>query len=62
MLPDGVVYHASWIDARNGRCFQTMEAPNREALEPWIAAWSDLVDFEVVPVLTSSEFWARVSE
>jgi len=60
MLPEKVVYHASWIDARNARCFQIMEAPDRESLEPWIAAWADLVEFEVVPVKTSAEFWATV--
>ena len=59
MLPEGVIYHASWIDADNARCFQIMEAPNRESLDPWISAWNDLVNFEVVPVQTSAEFWAR---
>jgi Protein of unknown function (DUF3303) len=58
MLPEGLIYHASWIDSRNSRCFQIMEAPDRESLNPWIAAWNDLVDFEVVPVQTSAEFWA----
>jgi Protein of unknown function (DUF3303) len=57
MLPENVVYLASWIDAQNARCFQIMEAPDRKSLEPWIAAWADLVDFEVVPVQTSAEFW-----
>ncbi len=60
MLPENVVYHASWIDAQNSRCFQIMESPNREALDPWITAWNDLVDFEVVRVQTSAEFWATV--
>ena len=60
MLPEGVVYLASWIDSPNCRCFQIMEASDREALDPWIAAWNDLVDFEVVPVQTSAEFWATV--
>ena len=60
MLPEAIVYHASWIDAQNARCFQVMEAPDRESLEPWIAAWSDLVDFEVVAVETSAEFWTKV--
>jgi hypothetical protein len=59
MLPVGVSYHASWIDAQNGRCFQIMEAPDRESLDPWIAAWDDLVDFDVVPVQTSADFWPR---
>jgi hypothetical protein len=36
-----------------------MEAPGEEALRPWLAAWSDLTDFEVVPVVTSAQFWAK---
>jgi hypothetical protein len=60
MLPAGVLYYTSWIDPENARCFQVMEAPDRESLEPWIAAWNDLVDFEVVPVQTSAEYWATV--
>jgi hypothetical protein len=57
MLPDGVTYHGSWIDPDRGRCFQVMEADGAAPLEPWISAWSDIVDFEVVPVLTSADFW-----
>jgi hypothetical protein len=30
MLPEGVVYLASWIDSPNSRCFQIMEASDRE--------------------------------
>jgi Protein of unknown function (DUF3303) len=59
MLPDGVTYEASWLDEAGTQCFQVMGAPDRATLDMWIACWSDLVDFEVVPVLTSSEFWAR---
>jgi hypothetical protein len=59
MLPDGVTYHASWVDSTGSRCFQIMEAANRESLEPWIARWNDLVDFEVIPVLTSADFWPK---
>ena len=58
MMPEVVIYHASWIDAPNSRCFQIMEAPDRESLNPWIAAWKDVVEFEVIPVQTSAEFWA----
>ena len=58
MLPDGVAYHASWVDPTGNRCFQIMEASNRESLDAWITRWNDLVDFEVIPVLTSADFWA----
>jgi len=57
MLPEGVVYHASWMDAAGSRCFQLMEAPDLASLGLWTDRWADLVDFEIVPVLTSAEFW-----
>jgi hypothetical protein len=59
MLPVGVVYHVSWVDATGGRCFQIMEAERAELLAEWVVRWEDLVEFEVVPVVTSAEFWAK---
>ena len=61
MLPAGVTYHASWVDATGTRCFQVMESPRAESLDPWIERWRDLIDFEVVPVLTSTDFWSARS-
>jgi uncharacterized protein DUF3303 len=58
MMPDDVTYHASWLDMTGATCFQVMEAPCLESLQGWIRNWQDLVDFEVIPVLTSVEFWA----
>ena len=58
MLPDSVTYHASWIETAGARCFQIVEAPALESLSSWITAWDDLIDFEVVPVLTSADFWS----
>jgi len=57
MLPEGVAYHASWVDAAGARCYQVMEAPNAELLNEWVSRWEDLVEFEIVPVVTSAEFW-----
>ena len=59
MLPEGVTYLASWVDPTQGRCFQLMEAPDAELLRLWASRWDDLVDFEVIPVVTSSEFWTH---
>ncbi|MFZ0039031.1 MAG: DUF3303 family protein [Candidatus Acidiferrales bacterium] len=59
MLPEGVAYHASWVDADGTRCFQIMEAPHAKSLNAWIARWQDLIDFEIVPVQTSADFWAK---
>ena len=57
LLPAGVTYHASWIDPKTQRCFQLMEAPSRNALDPWARAWIDLMELDIVPVVTSAEFW-----
>ncbi|OLB85514.1 MAG: hypothetical protein DMG86_18720 [Acidobacteria bacterium] len=59
MLPEDVSYHASWVDSEGARCFQLMEAPHPELLKVWVARWSDLIDFEIVPVITSGEFWSK---
>jgi hypothetical protein len=59
MMPEGLEYHASWVDARRMRCFQVMEAPSMESLQVWVANWQDLVDFEIVPVQTSADFWSQ---
>ena len=59
MLPDGVVYHASWVEPSGARCFQIMEAPHPELLDARVRHWSDLIDFEIVPVVTSADFWSK---
>ena len=54
-MPDGLSYVDSWVDATFGRCFQLMECDDLSLLMTWISRWSDLIDFEVVPVVTSAE-------
>ncbi len=60
MIPEnsGVEYVASWMLPGGAGCFQVMRAPSAAALEGWLANWRDLVDFEVVEVQESKEFWA----
>ena len=60
MMPDGLKYVASWIEPNLTRCFQVMEWDDDEALEAWKSHWTDLMEFEVVPVLTSAEVQARM--
>lgn len=55
MAPEGLRYLSSWVDRRLERCFQLMETEDESLLRTWIAAWQDLVDFEVHPVITSAE-------
>ena len=60
MLPEGVVYRASWVDPAGARCFQVMEAPNRELLELWASRWDDLIEFEIAAIQTLNDFWSTV--
>ncbi|MFT4979294.1 MAG: hypothetical protein ACI8S6_005204 [Myxococcota bacterium] len=41
------------------RCYQIMACDDRAQLDAWIARWSDLVVFQVVPVLSSAEAMVR---
>jgi hypothetical protein len=59
MLPEGLRYVESWVDERLDRCFQLMETDDPALFAEWIAGWSDLAEFEVVPVLSSTEAAAR---
>jgi hypothetical protein len=59
MLPTGVLYLDSWIDESLQRCFQLMETDDPSALDDWIGEWSDLVAFEIVPLINSSQAAAR---
>ncbi len=55
LAPDGLRYVASWVTADLARCYQVMECDDRALLDAWIARWTDLVEFEVVEVVTSAE-------
>ena len=60
MLPEGVTYINSWINEPITVCYQVMESDEKSKIQEWISHWNDLVDFEVIPVITSSEARARV--
>ena len=53
--PDGLRYVNSWIEANFDRCFQVMECDDARLLQQWVVAWSDLIEFEIVPVVGSPE-------
>lgn len=62
LAPDGLRYHASWVDDRLERCYQVMETEDPALLDEWIANWNDIVQFEVHPVITSEQAAKRVKE
>ena len=58
---DGLEYVASWVEPDYSRSFQVVQTADRALLEQWMANWSDLIDFEVRPVLTSAEAAAAIA-
>ena len=60
LAPDGLTYISSWVDEKLERCFQIMETDDRALLEQWMTKWSDIVEFEVYPVITSKEAVERI--
>ena len=55
LAPDGLKYINSWVTPDVKRCYQVMECDDRKRLDAWIAQWKDIVDFEVIPVITSAQ-------
>ena len=60
LAPEGLNYISSWVDEKLERCFQLMETNDVTQLNEWIANWSDIVEFEVYPVISSKEAAERV--
>ena len=54
ILPEGVQYINSWINKDLTVCYQVMEADSLDKLTAWISNWNDIVDFEVIPVISSA--------
>lgn len=61
LAPEGLRYVSSWVTPEITRCYQVMECDDRASLDEWMAAWSDLVEFEVIPVITSPEAAAAIA-
>ncbi|HLI79853.1 MAG TPA: DUF3303 family protein [Candidatus Binataceae bacterium] len=54
-MPDGLTFIDSWVAADLGRCFQLMSCDDVAKSQQWIARWSDLMEFEIVPVIEGKE-------
>ena len=55
LAPERLTYVASWVSADGDRCWQIMECEERRLLDEWIARWVDVIDFDVVPIISSAE-------
>ena len=61
LAPEGLQYVASWVSTDYRRCFQIMECDDRHLLQQWMSRWDDLVEFEVIPVVTSADAAAAIA-
>lgn len=55
MMPEGLRFVSSFVTADLGRCFQLMEADDVTLLQRFVAEWSDLTEFEIVPVVPGKD-------
>jgi uncharacterized protein DUF3303 len=55
LMPEGLEYVSSWIDADLKNCWQLMRTEDESLFRHWTDNWKDLMDFEIVPVRTSAE-------
>lgn len=54
MIPQGLKYLDSWVESNLNRCFQLMETEDYSLFANWTENWNDLVSFEIIPVIKSS--------
>jgi len=61
-MPDGLAFVGSWVSADVGRCFQLMECDDVTLLQRWVVAWSELIEFEIVPVAPGKDTAAALPQ
>ena len=59
MMPEGLHYVESWISADLRVCWQLMETDDFANFAQWTRNWDDLMEFEIVPTISSSEARAK---
>ena len=55
LMPAGIEYRGSWVTSDLRRCFQVMECDDPRLFAQWTKRWEDLVEFEIVHVVSSAE-------
>jgi hypothetical protein len=60
-LPDGLTFVGSWVTADLDRCFQLMECDDVTLLQRWMVNWSDVIHFEILPVVPGKDVAAALA-
>ena len=53
--PAGVALQGRWFTASHNKGFMLVEADDPKALFEYVSEWTDLIDFEIDPVVTDDE-------
>jgi hypothetical protein len=61
-MPSGLKFIESWVEPSFDRCFQLMETDDARLLQRWVASWTDLMEFEILPVVRSVDTRQDVEE
>jgi hypothetical protein len=61
LMSDRIGFVGSWVAADLGRCFQVMKCDDLTLLQHWAAEWSDLVEFEIIPVTQGKDTSAALT-
>lgn len=59
--PDGVTQVGRWQDVGGNHGWTLAETDDLEALHRWTYQWSDVLTFEISPVLTDEQFVRTIS-
>lgn len=58
--PEGVTMVGRWHAAEGNRGWLIAETDDADGIARWLQEWTDLVSFEVTPVLTDEQFRAVI--
>lgn len=62
MMPKGVSYVNSWVSADGNTCYQINECDSEDLLHKWAENWTDVTDFEFIPVISSREMSEKMEK
>jgi hypothetical protein len=62
MMPEGLTFVSSFVAADFSRCFQLMACEDVTLLQRWVAQWSDIMEFDIVPVVAGKETAAALDD
>jgi hypothetical protein len=62
MAREGLHFRHSPVAADLSRCWQVMECAYVTLLQSWVTQWSDLVAFEIIPVVEGRDTAAALKE